>query len=523
MANDDPEPPKAVVQAPQAPKESSPRIYTEINADMNQPQPSNPPETPTPPPGATNSIRVLEPVTLPESHQTALRHIHTLETHNAKLYEDNCRLVNAVNMLNDRLAFFGAPQNTQVLRLADMQERLRTSEANWASINRKYQDLLQCTPSGSPQHHISVELQAIRNAYASLDKEYRLLADKYVRLKAVADTSRIAQQQSQGTGRLTSCSFPHRCTRCQFANATQLRVHDQSRNNSASPTSVMSSGSFQPFMDQRGGHRRRSSESVMAQASLRPGTTPIATTWSAPLPTPPPSAPLLGGQISPTGFPVYTPVPAGSLPLPHHAQMIHESRTLSGSSAVPPSRHLVEQGASEQLKAAIHCSQRCGEITDTANNEPIPCSKQIPAPVALKSSPRPPKRLNSELQTSTSPEGERKKPRIEGEAVRPTTTNADTYLANKILSPPASTDPRNDHKLSMSSSDVRSYQDCVDLIFEKDADVENGVFCGLCLDRYEAKMILEPPDVLVQPDFDFLASHCMTMHPTVWDDLRRKA
>ena len=42
-------------------------------------------------------------------------------------------------------------------------------------------------------------------------------------------------------------------------------------------------------------------------------------------------------------------------------------------------------------------------------------------------------------------------------------------------------------------------------------------------DRYEAKMILEPPDILVQPDFDFLVRHCMTMHPTVWDDLRRKA
>lgn len=48
-------------------------------------------------------------------------------------------------------------------------------------------------------------------------------------------------------------------------------------------------------------------------------------------------------------------------------------------------------------------------------------------------------------------------------------------------------------------------------------------FNFLIRDRYEAKMILEPPDVLVQPDFDFLVRHCMTMHPTVWDDLRRVA
>lgn len=139
-------------------------------------------------------------MTLPEKHQAALRHIHTLESHNARLYEDNCRLVNAVNMLNDRLAFFGASQNTQVLCLADMQERLRTSEANRASIHRKYQDLLQCISAGSAHHHINVELQAIRDAYASLDREYRLLGDKYVKLKGLADPSRVAQQQPQSTG-----------------------------------------------------------------------------------------------------------------------------------------------------------------------------------------------------------------------------------------------------------------------------------------------------------------------------------
>jgi len=70
---------------------------------------------------------------------------------------------------------------------------------------------------------------------------------------------------------------------------------------------------------------------------------------------------------------------------------------------------------------------------------------------------------------------------MEEEAIRPTTVNADTCRENKILSPPASTDHDNDRKLSVSDSDVRSYQDCVNLIFEKDADIENGVFCGLCL------------------------------------------
>lgn len=208
---------------------------------------------------------------------------------------------------------------------------------------------------------------------------------------------------------------------------------------------------------------------------------PITTTCLAPLPTPPPSAPLPGGQISPTGFPVHTQVPAASIPLPHHAQMIHGPRKLSGLPVAIPSRHFVEQDVSEQLNAAIHLRQRSGETTGTDNNEPVPCSKQIPAPAPLNLRPCPPKRPNSELQTSTSPEGERKKPRIEGQADSPTTIDADTYPTNKILSPPASTNPHSDHKLSVSGSDIRSYQDCVNLIFEKDADVENGVFCGLCL------------------------------------------
>lgn len=204
-------------------------------------------------------------------------------------------------------------------------------------------------------------------------------------------------------------------------------------------------------------------------------------TWLAPLPTPPPSAHPPGGQISPTGFSAHAAAPAGSISLPRHAQMNHDPRTLSGLSVTTPSRHLAEQGASEQLKAAIRLRRPSSEITGTNNNGPVSCGEQFLVPASLKSSPRPPKRPNSELQTHTSPGEERKRSRIEGIADRPTTTNASTYPVNKLLSPQASTNPHSDRKLSVSSSDVRSYQDCVNVIFEKDADVENGLFCGLCL------------------------------------------
>lgn len=144
---------------------------------------------------------------LPERQQATLRHIRTLESHNAKLYQDNCRLVNTINTLNDRLAFSGAPQHLQVLHFSDMQEKLCASEENRAMINQKYQELLHGISAGAgpPHHHIYAELQAIRDAYTSLEREYRLLREKYVRQKVVID-NHAASQQSQGTDVCKLCS-----------------------------------------------------------------------------------------------------------------------------------------------------------------------------------------------------------------------------------------------------------------------------------------------------------------------------
>lgn len=173
---------------------------------VNQPLPPNPPGTPTPPPGDTlNATRAQEHMTLQDRFQMALRHIHTIQGHNARLYEDNCRLVNGVNTLNDRLTFLGAPQNIQLHRFTDIQEKLRLSEANRALISRKYQDLLQSTSAASVQRHIFDELQAVRDAYTAREKEYFILADKYARLKAVADPTRVPQQLPQSTGDCALC------------------------------------------------------------------------------------------------------------------------------------------------------------------------------------------------------------------------------------------------------------------------------------------------------------------------------
>ncbi|KAF8138374.1 hypothetical protein EV363DRAFT_524653 [Boletus edulis] len=186
----------------------------------------------------------------------------------------------------------------------------------------------------------------------------------------------------------------------------------------------------------------------MVQQSFRSGPTPIATTWLAPLPTPPPSAPVPRGQTSPTGFPIHAPVPTGSFLLPHHPQIVHEPPALSALPAVAQSRYL-QQGTSEQPNAAMHIPLPRGEIMDTTNNELVSCSKQDVAPASSISSPRSAKRPNSQFQTSVSPGGEHKKARIEGVAEHPMTADTDTHPIRKIPSPPAPTDPQNDPKLTL--------------------------------------------------------------------------
>ncbi|KIL00494.1 hypothetical protein PAXRUDRAFT_38962, partial [Paxillus rubicundulus Ve08.2h10] len=120
---------------------------------------------------------------LTEKLQQALRHIKVLETHQAKLYQDNCQLVAAVSMLNERLSFSGASHSAQALHFAEVQANLRTSEASRAKLSGKYQDMLASVSAGSPHQYLSVELQGTRNAYVQLDREYNILRGKYARLK----------------------------------------------------------------------------------------------------------------------------------------------------------------------------------------------------------------------------------------------------------------------------------------------------------------------------------------------------
>lgn len=104
------------------------------------------------------------------------------------------------------------------------------------------------------------------------------------------------------------------------------------------------------------------------------------------------------------------------------------------------------------------------------------------------------------------------------------TTPSDTAVGSNPTSPSSVTPSPAQAKTSGPSSgdDLRPVEACVYMIYEPDAEVAGGIFCGRCLDRFEMKMIPEQPDVLVNPKIEDLLMHCTQEHPTVWEDLRHK-
>ncbi|KAG1752558.1 uncharacterized protein EDB91DRAFT_524296 [Suillus paluster] len=126
-------------------------------------------------------------------------------------------------------------------------------------------------------------------------------------------------------------------------------------------------------------------------------------------------------------------------------------------------------------------------------------------------SPSPPAPLAQEKNDATSAG----QAGIQNDEVAIAATPSDTVVPSNPTSPSSVTpSPAEENMVSSPSGDnLRSFKDCVHMIYEPDAEVANGYFCGRCLDRYESKMLTELPDVLVNPKFEDLLMHCMQEHP----------
>lgn len=122
-------------------------------------------------------------------------------------------------------------------------------------------------------------------------------------------------------------------------------------------------------------------------------------------------------------------------------------------------------------------------------------------------------------------------------------TPSDTVVGSNPTSPiSAGPSPAIDKKaVPQRKDDTRSVEDCVFMIYEQDAEITDGYFCGRCLsvnirfrdsrlttlilitsDRFEAGMLPDTPEVLICPKFEDLFMHCTKEHPAIWDDLRYK-
>jgi len=70
-------------------------------------------------------------------------------------------------------------------------------------------------------------------------------------------------------------------------------------------------------------------------------------------------------------------------------------------------------------------------------------------------------------------------------------------------------------------SERRTDVECVDLMWDEDAEVAGGMVCIACYNRYENGLQPEPK-TYTDFTFDTLRAHCKEDHPTMWDDLQWK-
>ncbi|KAI6035045.1 hypothetical protein F5J12DRAFT_790692 [Pisolithus orientalis] len=468
--------------------------------------------------------------------QQALLRVGELETQNTKLYEDNRRLAAAVHMLRERHAFLSKPQAAQLQQLMYLQELVRNIEADRLRATRQHQDLLNSLTNGTSPQLLAAQLQQSRAEYTHLLKDYNHLLDKHTRLKVHLSMTNPLHHIPVGVPVPVVPSSHGGSPAATFPRPDIPMLGDP-------PCDVLPSHS--PLTSPTRPHRNFPLPQQAIQSHERPSLDgfiqrqPPTVHSQHPPPTPPSSA----SMAAPAGPPLHTPQrPVTRHPAkpPVHMPQWHAGpRIMSAPATLPQGHHPFPQGP----KPA-----RGTHGLDQTKAKSLPDA--IPRPVQSQSasmSPSSVKRSSSALGSPASPEVDAKRSRVEGfdkstpdkqvtngfplrdQGCEPETDSADITEQVKVphpeapsVSPSAVVDQTEAQPTPLGDKDLRPDEECVRMIFEKDADIENGVFCDPCLSRYEAGMLLEPPDILVNPDPDFLLKHCITIHPTLWDDLRHR-
>lgn len=515
-----------------------------------------------------------------EKLQQATQLAQSLQEDNGKLYQDNCRLAAAFQMLKERTTHLLATPNTQLQQFSFMQERIRTLESERITLARQNQEILLSVNKGTSHQHLVEELDRMRAHANRVCRDMQILQDKYAmatqRSPGVLSPSNSVPQIYQpriptpsdrrvsveGAPRLQPSHLPQQQFQQEAQHSRQMRPQVQ-----------------QPIPSHQLQHvyqahaQRKVSESV--QNPYPPQQLfPMSKKYNLP---PPASAPPILGARLPAE---YTRTPSVLAPVnlnrpqqpPFTHPHMHTSQTVCRDISAPlvpfelhPKLHAAtsrptlsvdltgeDERMAEQVRggradkpndlkrtvSAVDGSmaqdteltkrQRTAEPTQLpqdaiVNLNPEPAASPDTVVGSKPTSPVSPS-LPAPLAQETMSAASAGQVGVTNDEVAIAATPSDTAVGSNPTSPSSVTPSPAQEKTSGPSSgdNLRPVEACVYMIYEPDAEVADGYFCGRCLDRFEMKMIPEQPDVLVNPKFEDLFMHCTQEHPTVWEDLRHK-
>ncbi|KAG1815638.1 uncharacterized protein BJ212DRAFT_1357654 [Suillus subaureus] len=523
--------------------------------------------------------------TMIEKLQRATQLIHSLQEDNGRLYQDNCQLTATIQTLKEHAARLSANPNTQLQQFTHMQERIRTLESEYVALTRKNQEILLSVNKGTSHQHLIEELDYMKAYTNRVCRDMQILQDKYTMAKERSQSSPGVLSPSNSVSQVVQPRIPtpsdvHQrrvsaegAPRLQPSRLPQQQFQQQAQYSRQIRPQVQHS--LPPHHAHQAYTQRRVSDGVQNPYPPQPPI-PMSQRWKL---SPPASAPPMFGARSPTEFahmpPISAPVNLNRPQQPPftHSHM-HTSQAVYRNVSAPlvafdlhPKLHTAtsrptlsvdltgeDEKMTEQARGGwvdrssglkrtnsvvdgsmaqdieLMKRQRTAEPTThspqdaivNVNPEPNPASPDT----VVGSKPTSPvlPSLSAPLPKENMDAASEGQVGVTNDEVAVAVTPSDTAVGSNPTSPSSVTpSPAQETPGAPPSGDnLRPVEACVYLIYEQDAEVVDGFFCGRCLDRFQMKMIPEPPDVLVNPKVEDLLMHCMQEHPTIWEDLRHK-
>ncbi|KAG2369687.1 hypothetical protein BDR07DRAFT_1604520 [Suillus spraguei] len=501
--------------------------------------------------------------TMMEKLQQATKLVQSLQEDNGKLYQDNCQLAMVVRTLKERVPYIS---DTQLQQFSLIQERIRTLENQRTALARKNQEILLSVNEGTSHQHLVEEFNRMRALANRVCKGMEIIQDKYA----------LATQQGQfspdsvpqiGKPRVPTPSDVHQ-RRVSAEGAPQLqpsRSPQQQFQQQAQYSRQMQPQDLHTLPP----HQLQHAHQAHAQRKVSNG---VQNRRKLP---PPASASPMFGARSPTEF-AHVPSMSYQVNSNHpqqppltHPHMNTSQRNTSASlmpfdqhpnlhtSTSRPTLSVDLTGEDERIEKTSggpvdqpSSLKRTNSAVDGSVAQDIELIKRQRTVEPIQSPEDAIFNVNAEPK-STSPDAVvgskptspvspllsaplvKEEPEaasagevgVTNDEVATAVTPSDTAVGSNPTSPSSVTPSAAQEQTpgpSASGDNLRPVEACVYLIYEPDAEVANGYFCGRCLDRFKMNLIPEEPDVLVNPRFEDLFIHCTQEHPTMWEDLRHK-